>query len=38
MTKDEFINKLRDKLSILNNDEVEDIISEYSEHIDEKIK
>ena len=38
MTKDEFINKLKDKLNILNEDEVEDIISEYSEHIDEKIK
>ena len=38
MTKEEFINKLKDKLSILNEDEVEDIINEYSEHIDEKIK
>ena len=27
MTKEEFINKLKDKLSILNEDEVEDIIA-----------
>lgn len=38
MNKSEFIDKLKDKLKILNNDEVEDIINEYSEHIDEKIK
>ena len=38
MNKNDFIDKLKDKLKILNKDEVEDIINEYSEHIDEKIK
>ena len=38
VTKSEFINKLKDKLSILNKNEVDDIINEYSEHIDEKVK
>lgn len=38
MTKKEFLDKLRSKLEILNSDEVNDIINEYSEHIDEKVK
>lgn len=38
MNKKDFLNKLREKIKILNNDEVEDIINEYSEHIDEKVK
>ena len=31
MNKKDFLNKLREKIKILNNDEVEDIINEYSE-------
>lgn len=38
MTKKDFLDKLRGKLEILKSDEVEDIINEYSEHIDEKVK
>lgn len=38
MTKKDFLDKLREKLEILKSDEVEDIINEYSEHIDEKVK
>ncbi len=38
MNKEDFLNRLKSKLSILDNDEVSDILSEYSEHIDEKVK
>lgn len=38
MKKEEFLKKLSEKLSILNEDEVKDILEEYSEHIDEKLK
>lgn len=36
MTKEEFLNKLRKELSILENKEVEDIISEYEGYIEER--
>lgn len=38
MNKSEFLEKLRKRLDILNNSEVEDVILEYSSHIDEKVK
>jgi len=38
MNKNEFLETLRKKLSILDGREVEDIILEYSNHIDQKIK
>lgn len=38
MKKDEFLEILKSKLEILDEEEVKDIIDEYSEHIDEKIK
>lgn len=38
MTKEEFLKRLKSKLSILDESEVIDILDEYSEHIDEKIK
>ena len=38
MNKNSFINKLKKNLKILDEDEVKDIIDEYSETIDEKIK
>lgn len=38
MTKQEFLDKLRSRLSILEESEINDIISEYEEHVDEKIK
>ena len=38
MNKEDFLNRLKSKLSILDNDEVSDILSEYIEHIDEKVK
>ena len=38
MTKEEFLKRLKSKLSILEESEVIDILEEYSEHIDEKIK
>lgn len=38
MNKKEFICELKNKLSILKKEEVNDIINEYSEHIDEKVK
>lgn len=38
MTKEEFLKRLKTKLSILEESEVIDILEEYSEHIDEKIK
>jgi len=37
MNKSTFVKKLRSKLQILDNNEVEEIISEYSAHIDQKI-
>ena len=36
MTKEEFINKLKDKLSILNEDEVEDILKLAGEDVKEE--
>lgn len=38
MKKEEFLNKLREKISILKKEEQDDIINEYSEHIEEKLK
>ncbi len=38
MNKKQFLNILKEKLSILNKDEKQDIINEYSDIIDEKIK
>jgi len=38
MNKNEFLETLRKKLSILESSEVDDIILEYSNHIDQKIK
>ncbi len=38
MSKETFLNKLRKKLSILEESEIEDIISEYEGYIEEKIK
>ena len=37
MTKNTFIRKLRDNLSVLEKSEVDEIIAEYSDHIDQKI-
>ena len=37
MTKNEFLIQLRSKLDILRDDEIDDIINEYSDCIDEKI-
>lgn len=37
MNKKVFLEKLRKKLKILNNDEIEDIIEEYEGHINEKV-
>ena len=37
MIKNEFLNQLRKRLSILSQDEIEELISEYSEHIDHKM-
>lgn len=38
MKKEEFLEKLREKLSVLEESEINDIINEYSEHINEKKK
>lgn len=38
MKKEEFLKKLRKRLDILEEHEVEDILSEYEEYIDEKIE
>ena len=38
MKKNEFFNELRKKLKILKKEEVEDIIREYEDNINEKIK
>ena len=38
MNKNEFLNELRKRLKLLDNGEIDDIISEYSVTIDEKIK
>lgn len=38
MKKEEFIKELREKLDILEENEIEDIIEEYSGYIDEKIQ
>lgn len=37
MSKKDFLEKLRKRLKILNNEEIEDIIEEYEGHINEKI-
>lgn len=37
MTKEEFLNKLRKELNVLEDKEVEDIISEYEGYIEEKV-
>ena len=37
MNKKEFLDKLRSKLSVLNDEEIEDIINEYEGYIDEKV-
>ncbi len=37
MNKKTFLDKLRKRLQILNNDEIEDIIEEYEGHINEKV-
>ena len=36
MKKEEFLNKLRKRLDILEEKEVEDLLSEYEGYIDEK--
>ena len=38
MNKNSFISKLKKNLKILDENEVKDIVDEYSEIIDEKIK
>lgn len=38
MNKEEFIKKLRKRLDVLENKEVEDIVSEYEGYIEEKVK
>lgn len=38
MNKEKFLKTLHDKLSILENNEIDDIISEYEDHINQKIK
>ncbi len=38
MTKKEFLDTLKRKLEVLNEEEVNDILKEYEEHIDESIK
>ncbi len=38
MKKEEFIKKLREKLSILEEKEIEDIVAEYTGYIDEKMQ
>ena len=37
MNKEEFLNKLRKELNILEDKEIEDIISEYECYIEEKV-
>ena len=38
MKKEEFIKKLREKLSILEEKEIEDIVAEYTGYIEEKMQ
>lgn len=38
MTKKEFLDKLRKQLQVLETQEIDDIIKEYEDHIDQKIK
>ena len=38
MNKEKFLKKLREKLTLLEDSEVDDIITEYSNHINEKVK
>ena len=37
MNKEEFLNKLKSKISVLNDEEIDDILSEYAGYIDEKV-
>lgn len=37
MTKQAFLDKLRSRLSILDDNEVDDILNEYADHIDQKV-
>ena len=37
MKKQEFLNKLRKKIDVLEDKEIEDIISEYEGYIEEKV-
>lgn len=37
MNKNEFLNQLRKKLDVLSQDEIDELIAEYSEHIDNKL-
>ena len=38
MDKNTFISQLRQALSVLQKDELEDIVNEYQQHIDMKMK
>ena len=38
MTKKQFLSTLKNKLHILNDKEIEDILKEYEDHIDLKVK
>ena len=38
MTKKKFLNELEKKLSVLDDSEIQDIMNEYSDIIDEKLK
>ncbi|MBS7021215.1 MAG: DUF1700 domain-containing protein, partial [Firmicutes bacterium] len=38
MTKKKFLSELEKKLNVLNESEIKDIINEYSDIIDEKVK
>ncbi|HET6785312.1 MAG TPA: DUF1700 domain-containing protein, partial [Erysipelotrichaceae bacterium] len=37
MNKNEFLSQLRKKLDVLSQDEIDELITEYSEHIDNKL-
>ena len=37
LNKEEFLNKLKSKISVLNDEEIDDILSEYAGYIDEKV-
>ena len=38
MKKKEFISEIKSRLAILKEEEINDIVNEYSEYIDEKVK